>query len=101
MTKVRLAVAALFALPTIAAGYMTWLLWRANDEGRWLFMVLAAFFLVLSATPFLPSRSLQKKNEEAAATRFVPSWVLPFYLLLFGGLLILSILINLFHHRGR
>jgi hypothetical protein len=101
MTKVRWAVAALFALPSIAAGYMAWLLWRANDEGRWMFMVFAAFFLVLSASPFLPSGTRQKKNEGAAATRFAPAWVLPFYLLLFGGLLILATVIGLFHHRGR
>ena len=101
MMKAKWGVSALFAVPALVAGYMVWLLWRANDDGRWFFAVFAVFFLVLSASPFLPARWRLKKEKEVADTRFAGAWVLPFYLLLFGGLLILAILVGLFHHHGK
>lgn len=85
----------------MAAGYMTGLLWRANADGRWVFAVFTVFFLVLSFAPFLPKGWWQKKDKEIAATRFAGAWVLPFYLLLFGGLLILAALVGFFHTHGK
>lgn len=85
----------------MVAGYMVWLLWRANDDGRWIFAVFTAFLLILSTSPFLPARWRQAKGKEVAGTRFAGAWVLPFYLLLFGGLLILAITVGLSHHHGK
>ena len=99
--RAKWAVAALFTLPTIGAGYMAWLLWRANEDGRWLFMVFTAFFLILSASPFVPMSWRQTKEKEVVNTRFAGAWVLPFYLLVFGGLLILVVVVGLFNHHGK
>jgi hypothetical protein len=64
--------AAVFLLIGLAAGWMAWLTGRAGEDGKWLFGVFAAFFLILAAAPFLPAE--KKKPEEVLNTRFVPAW---------------------------
>jgi hypothetical protein len=54
--KAKWVIAVLFILPTIGAGYLAWLLWRENQDGRWLFTVVTFFLFVMSFAPFLPAR---------------------------------------------
>jgi zinc transporter ZupT len=70
--KGRFILAAIFLCFGLAAGWMAWLMWRAGEDGKWLFSVFAAFFLFLAAAPFLPAA--KKKPEESLNTRFVPAW---------------------------
>jgi hypothetical protein len=70
--KARTILAAVFLLIGLAAGWMTWLTWRAGEDGKWLFGVFAAFFLILAAAPFLPAA--KNKPKEVLPTRFVPAW---------------------------
>lgn len=51
----RRILAAVFLLLAIGAGYLTLLLWQADESGKWLFLVFAVFFLCLAAAPFLPA----------------------------------------------
>jgi hypothetical protein len=96
--KAKWGVAILLAIPAVVAGYLAWLLWRAKEDGRWLFAVFAAFFLVASVAPFFPA-SRRQETKEVAGTRLAGAWVLPFYLLLFGGLLILAAVVGVFRHH--
>ncbi|MFA6962859.1 MAG: hypothetical protein WC205_19035 [Opitutaceae bacterium] len=82
----------LFSLPTLAGGYMTWSMWRIHDDGLWLFLVFTAFFLALMLVPCLPKSRKQKEGEQVPSTRFAGAWVLPFYLLLFGAMLVIGLL---------
>ncbi|HTQ30075.1 MAG TPA: hypothetical protein VMI53_02595 [Opitutaceae bacterium] len=70
--KGRSILAAIFLLIGLAAGWMTWLMARADEDSKWLFGVFAAFFLLLAAAPFLPRP--KKKKAESLNTRFVPAW---------------------------
>lgn len=71
----RRILAALFLLPAIAAGYMTWLMWRAGDNGQWLFGVFTVFFLLLAVAPLVPEFREKPPNPEPPPnTRFVPHW---------------------------
>jgi hypothetical protein len=70
--KGRAILAAIFLLFGLAAGWMSWLTWRAGDDGKWLFGVFAAFFLILAAAPFFPA--VKRKPKEVLTTRFVPAW---------------------------
>ncbi|HXB01935.1 MAG TPA: hypothetical protein VNV15_03850 [Opitutaceae bacterium] len=78
--KGRAFLAAIFLFFGLAAGWMSWLMWRAGEDGKWLFSVFAAFFLFLAAAPFFPAA--KKKPEEALNTRFVPAWQMEGMLLL-------------------
>ena len=68
-----LLLCAFFLLPALAAGYMTWLTWRAGDDSRWLFGVCTLFFLLLAAAPLMPKLK-PKPQPQTASTRFVPHW---------------------------
>ncbi len=83
----------LFLLPAAGAGYMTWLSWRAGDDGKWLFGVFTAFFLILGAAPFLAKAKRSPPPDQAPAnTRFVPHW---FMLIAMLVLLVLAVSIVL------
>ncbi len=99
--KARWIISAFCVILAAGAGYLSWLLGQAGDDGRWLFLVFAAFFLILSIASLRPVGRRPAGPNRPASIRFVASWVLPFYLLLFGGLLILSILVGIFHTHGR
>jgi uncharacterized membrane protein YfcA len=99
--KSRWFVAALFGLPMIAAGTMAWLLWRVRDDGRWLFTVFTVFFLAIAFAPFLSARRRQTNEKHGANTRFASAWVLPLYLTVAGGLLVVAALVGYFHCHGR
>lgn len=75
-------------LVAMPAGYLTWLLWRAGDSGKWLFGVFTLFFLLLGITPLLPEIRTEKKPATYTATRFVPHWFMLLAILVF----VLSIL---------
>jgi hypothetical protein len=70
--KGRAFLALIFLFFGLAAGWMSWLMGRAGEDGKWLFGVFAVFFLILAAAPFLPAA--KKKPEETLHTRFVPAW---------------------------
>ena len=70
--KGRVILFVVFLIIGLAAGWMAWLMWRAGEDGNWLFGVFAAFFFLLAAAPFLPSP--KKKPEKVLNTRFVPAW---------------------------
>ena len=89
--KPRILLAAVFLVIGLAAGGMTWLMWRADEDSKWLFGVFAAFFLLLSAVPFLPRP--KKKKAESIGTRFVPAWQMEGMILLTVVLLVLAVII--------
>ncbi len=68
--------AAVFLLLAIAGGYMTWLMWRAGDDGKWMFGVFTVFFLLLTGAPLVPEfkRKPQPAPEPSPNTRFIPHW---------------------------
>jgi uncharacterized membrane protein YfcA len=68
----RRILAAVLLLLALAAGYMTCLMWRAADSGKWLFGVFTLFFLVLAVVALSPKAKPQP--ETTATTRFVPHW---------------------------
>ena len=70
----RRILAALFLLPALAAGYMTWMMVRAGDDGKWMFGVFTVFFILLGISPLLPELKPRKKPEPTPNTRFVPHW---------------------------
>lgn len=74
--KVRWILAAVFLLPAIVSGYMTWLMWRAGDDGKWMFGVFALFFLLLAVAPLVPEFKRQPKPEPkpSTSTGFRPHW---------------------------
>jgi hypothetical protein len=72
--KGRTFLAAVFLLIGLAAGWMAWLTWRAGEDGKWLFGVFAAFFLLLAAAPFLPASKKKDEPGKVLSTRFVPAW---------------------------
>ena len=83
----RLILVVVFLIPAVASAYMTWLTWRADDDGKWLFTVFFGFFLLLAASPILP-KLRTKPKPESANTRFVPHWFMMLAILV----IILSIL---------
>jgi uncharacterized membrane protein YeaQ/YmgE (transglycosylase-associated protein family) len=72
--KIRIILSAVFLLIGLPAGWLAWRMWQADDEGKWLFGVFAAFFLFLAAAPFLPASKKKKEPRNVLATRFVPAW---------------------------
>ncbi len=87
----RAIFAAVFLLVGLAAGWMTWLMERADEDAKWLFGVFAAFFLLLSAAPFLPAP--KKKKAESIGTRFVPAWQMEGMILLAIVLVALAVIL--------
>ena len=87
----RRLIAAIFLIPAIASGYMTWLSWRAGDDGKWLFGVFTLFSLLLGISPLLPELK-PKKPPEAASTRFAPHWVMMLAILLMIGVAVAAII---------
>lgn len=47
----RRILTAVFLLLALGAGYLSFVLWRADESGKWLFLVFAVFFLVLAVAP--------------------------------------------------
>jgi hypothetical protein len=64
------------ALPGFAAGYMTWLCWRNDDDGKWIFAAFTAIFAIPAIAALFPRA--QPKPEKPAETRFAPHWALMF-----------------------
>jgi hypothetical protein len=95
--KGRAVLAAVFFVGGLAAGGMAWLTWRAGGDGKWLFGVFAAFFLILAAAPILPALKDKKTPVEASGTRFAPAWWLPVAFLILLGLIALSLLGHYVH----
>jgi hypothetical protein len=84
----RRILAAIFLLPALGAGYMTWVTWRAGDSGQWLFGVFAVFFLFLPIALLRPKSTRQAKPEPSPDTRFAPHWfMLLAMLVVMAGLL--------------
>lgn len=87
----RWILTAIFLLPAIASGYLTWLLWRDGDSGKWLFLVFTVFFLLLVATPILP-KLRSKPPKEPTFRGFVPHWYMMGAALILLGTIILAII---------
>lgn len=74
-------------IPAIISGYLTWLLWRAGDSGKWFFGVFTVFFLLLAAAPILP-KLRSKPPKEPTFRGFVPHWyMMGAALVLVGGII--------------
>lgn len=69
----RLILVVVFLIPAVASAYMTWLTWRAGDDGKWLFTVFLGFFLLVAAAPLLPKLK-PKPEPPTTSTRFVSHW---------------------------
>ncbi len=95
----RILLAAVFLVIGLAAGGMTWLMARADEDSKWLFGVFAAFFLLLSAAPFLPAP--KKKKAESLNTRFVPVWQMEGMILLAVLFLALALIVPHCIHPAR
>lgn len=87
----RRILAALFLLPAIAAGYMTWLMWQAGDSGKWLFLVFTVFFLLLAVAPLVPEFRKKPPPEPPPNTRFVPHWFMLLAILALLGVAVAAI----------
>lgn len=88
----RLKLMVAFLIPAVASAYMTWLTWRADDEGKWLFTVFFGFFLLLVTSPFLPKlRTKPKPEPVSTSTRFVPHWFMLLAALVLLGAIILAV----------
>ena len=94
----RNLIALVLLLPGLGAAYMAWMLWRVEDGGKWFFLVLAVFFLLLAVSPRLPQLK-PKPNAEPAGTRFVPHWFMLLAVLVLIGVAVLALL-GVFLRRG-
>lgn len=83
--------AAVFLLPAIAGGYMTWLMWRAGDDGKWMFGVFTVFFLLLTVAPLVPEFRKKPPPEPSPNTRFVPHWFMLLAFLAVIGVIVLAV----------
>ena len=88
---VRWILTAVFLLPAIGSGYLTWLLWREGDSGKWLFLVFTVFFLLLVATPILPKLK-SKPPKEPTFRGFVPHWFMMLAALVLLGCIVLGLI---------
>ncbi len=95
--KGRAILSAVFLLIGLPAGWMAWLTWRANEDGKWLFGVFAAFFLILAATAFLPASKKKQPSEKILHTRFVPAWQMEGMILLALLAIIASVVAHCSH----
>jgi hypothetical protein len=95
--KTRTILTTVFLLTGLAAGWMTWLTWRAGEDGKWLFGVFAVFFLILAAAPFLPASKKKKEPEKVLHTRFVPAWQMEGMILLALLALVASVVAHCAH----
>jgi len=73
--RARLLVSALLLVPGLAAGYMTWISWRAGDEGKWIFAAFTAVFVIPAIAALFP-RPAPKPEPQTTGTRFAPHWAL-------------------------
>ena len=96
--KGRTILAGIFLIPAIAAGYMTWLMWRAGEEGKWLFGVFFLFFLLLAVAPLAPKFRRKTQPEPPASTRFVPHWFMMLAMLVLVLALLAGVLGALLRH---
>ena len=93
----RRIIAAVFLLPAIGGGYMTWLMWRAGDDGQWMFGVFTLFFMALTVAPLLPELR-KKKPEPSPNTRFVPHWFMLLAILALLGVAVAAIVGAILRH---
>jgi hypothetical protein len=89
--KGRRILAAVFLLPALGSGYMTWLMWRAGDTGKWLFLVFALFFLFLTIAPILPELRPAPAPQPTPGTRFVPHWFMMLAVLVTAALILTAL----------
>ncbi len=87
--KDRRILAAVFVLPALGASYLTWVMWRAGDSGKWLFAVFALFFLLLSVGPLVPP--FKTKPEPPPTTRFKPHWFMLLAILAIIAVVVLAV----------
>jgi hypothetical protein len=95
--KTRAILTTVFLLIGLAAGWMAWLTWQADEDGKWLFGVFAAFFLILAAAPFLPASKKEKEPAKVLNTRFVPAWQMEGMILLALLAIIASVVAHCAH----
>ena len=95
--KARTLLAAVFLVIGLAAGWMAWLTWKADEDGQWVFGAFAGFFLIFAAAPFLPTSKKEKAPAEVRGTRFAPAWWLPVAVLMLLGLVALGLIGHFVH----
>lgn len=97
--KIRWLVSAFFLLLALGAAYPAWRSGQAGDDGKWLFVVFAAFFLVLGVAPLVPLvRRPPQPETSPTGTRFVPHWFMMLALVVFA-VAILLLIIGAFRHH--
>ena len=97
--KIRWLVSAFFLLLALGAAYVAWRSGQAGDDGKWLFGVFAAFFLVLGFAPLAPKVRRQPQPEALpTGTRFVPHWFMMLALVVFAAAILLLIIGAFRHH---
>lgn len=72
--KARWILAGGLLLAAGGAGYMAWLSWRAEDDGRWLFGVFALFFGVLAAAALRQTSPAAPPAVSRTSSGFAPHW---------------------------
>lgn len=98
--KVRWIIAVALLIPATGAGYMTWLSWMAGEDSKWFFGVIAGFFLLMAAAPFLPAGKSKPKPEPEPSpnTRFAPHWAMMLVILAMAAVAVLAV-VNAFLSR--
>lgn len=77
--RTRIVISALLLVPAVAAGYMAWISWRADDDGKWIFVAFTAVFVIPALAAPFPRK--QPAPGKSAETRFAPHWALMFAVL--------------------
>ena len=97
--KIRWLASALFLLLALGAAYVAWRSAQVGDDGKWLFGVFAAFFLVLGVAPLVPKARRPTAPETApTGTRFGPHWFMMLALVVLAAATLLLIFDAIFHH---
>lgn len=97
MKTLRLLCVVLFLGAGLWVGYLTWQVWQASDDGKWLFLLTTVFLLGLGVAPLVPNRTHQPKSD-ALSTRFAPHWFLLLALLVSAGIVLAAIVRTILRH---
>jgi hypothetical protein len=98
MKPLRLLCVVLFLGAGLWVGYLTWQVWKAGDDSKWLFLLITVFLLSLGTAPLMPVLKRQPKPEPPTSTRFTPHWFLLLALLVTAGIVLAAIVRTILRH---